>query len=99
MGQRQIEVDQRKARLDLRGRFIVKPRERKLTGIEIEIAEIVMRLDVSRLMLQRQREIIQRFADVAQVLTYDAEVAISLGNVVAIIYRLQIRLDRLRIVL
>src|SRR6185437_1904085 len=38
MGQSQVEVDKRKARLDLRCSLIVEARERELAGIEIEIA-------------------------------------------------------------
>src|SRR6185436_8808502 len=38
MRQRQIEVDERKARFDLRCSLIVETRERELTGVEIEIA-------------------------------------------------------------
>ena len=51
MRERKVKIDERKARLNLRGCFIVKARERKLTGVEIEIAKIVMRLDVARFML------------------------------------------------
>jgi len=51
MGQGQVEVDKRKTRLDLRRRFVVKTGKRELTGIEIKIAQVVMRFDVSRLML------------------------------------------------
>ena len=77
MGERKIEVDQRKAGLDLRGCFIVKARERKLTGVEIEVAKIVMGLDVSRFMLERQREVVESFADISQILIDDAKVAIT----------------------
>src|SRR6185436_20287816 len=78
VGQREIEVDERKARLDLGGSFIVQPRQRKLTGVEVKIAEVVVGLNVSRFMLQSKREVIQSDAHVSQILVYDSQVAISL---------------------
>ena len=50
-------------------------------------------------MLECEREVVQRLADVPQILIDDAEVAISFGNIVAITDRFQIRLHRLWIVL
>src|SRR5258705_522380 len=38
MSERQVEVDEGKTWLDLRSGFVVKAREWKLTGVEIEIA-------------------------------------------------------------
>src|SRR5437867_13282141 len=57
--QREIVVNQGKVGLDLRGRFVMQARQRKVAGIVIEISKVVMRFDMARVILQRLREIFQ----------------------------------------
>lgn len=52
MDESEIEVDQRKARLDLRGAFVMKARQREFARVKIEIAQIVVSFNVSRLVLE-----------------------------------------------
>ncbi len=50
---REIEVDEREPRLDLRCAFVVETRQGKLAGIVVEIPKIVMRLDVAWIAFER----------------------------------------------
>jgi len=48
------------------------------------LPQVVMRLNVPRFMFKRQREVIQCGRDVTQILIYDTEIAVSLGDIVAV---------------
>ena len=52
INQGEIVIDEREVRFDLRRRFVMQTRERKIAGVVVKIREIVMRFDVSRVMLQ-----------------------------------------------
>src|SRR6185369_14418932 len=86
----QVKVNQGKTWFDLGRRFIVKAREWKLTSVEIKIPQVVMRLNVPRFMFKRQREVIQCGRDVTQILIYDTEIAVSLRDIVAVGYSLEV---------
>src|ERR1044072_4998482 len=72
----------------------MQQRQAKFTSVEVEIAEIVVGLNVTWLVLQRQREIVQRLPKLSQILIDDAEIAISLGNILTVTYRFDVRLGR-----
>jgi hypothetical protein len=56
--QRQVEIDQRKAGFNLRGRFVMESRKRQLTSVVVKIPQVVVGLDVSWFVLQREGEVI-----------------------------------------
>src|SRR6266508_6290912 len=66
MDQGQIEVDEREAWFDLCRGLVMETRQRKFAGIEVKIAQIVMRLDVPRLMLKRKRKIVERLPNIPE---------------------------------
>ena len=49
--QREIVVNQRKVGFDLRGRFVMQARQRKVAGVIVKVSEVVMRLNVARIVL------------------------------------------------
>ena len=49
--QREIVVNQRKVGFDLRGRFVMQARQRKVAGVIVKVREVVMRLNVARIVL------------------------------------------------
>jgi hypothetical protein len=57
--ERQIEINEREAGFNLRGRFVVKLGELKVTCVVIEISEVVVCFDVSRIVLEREREVVE----------------------------------------
>src|SRR5438094_854979 len=61
----------------------MQTRQRKITGVIVKISEIVMRLDVARIIFQRLRKVIERADHVAAIQIDDSEVAISFRDVVA----------------
>jgi len=61
----------------------MQARQGKITGVIIKIRQVVMRLDVTGLVFQRLREIVERANCIAAIQLDDSQVALRLGYVIA----------------
>src|SRR5713226_9022298 len=57
--QGEIVVNQREVRLNLRRRFVMQARQRKVACVVVEVSEVVVRLDVTRIVFQRLGEVVE----------------------------------------
>src|SRR5438552_8848813 len=97
--QREIVVNQRKVRLDLRGRFVMQAGQRKVARVIVEVAEVVVRFDVAGIVFQRLGEVVERADRIAPIQIDDPEIAVCFRDVVAFRNRFTIELGRLYVAL
>ena len=77
----------------------METRQRKLTGIVVEIPKIVVSLDVAGIAFEREREVVERLRYVALFQVDDRQVAVSFSHIVAFADCLHITFGRFRIAL
>jgi hypothetical protein len=94
---REIKVGVREIRIDLRREFEVKLRQPEIVLIEVKIGEVVMRLEVPRIVFETGREAIERFGRIAAFRFNDAQVAKGVGNTILLVNRFGVKFGRARI--
>src|SRR6185295_2709217 len=82
--QREVVMKRAERRLQFRRGFIVELRQLQITRIEIKVRQIVMSLDVTRIVLQRKRETVERLRRTRVIEFDDAEVAIGVREIVSL---------------
>src|SRR5712692_452203 len=97
--QGEIVVNQREVRLDLRRRFVMQARQRKVARVVVEVSEIVVRLDVTRIVFQRLGEVVERANRIAPIQIDDSQIAVRLRDVVAFADSLSVKLGGLDVAL
>ena len=80
-------MKERERRLELGRALVVQLRQLQVTGIEVQISQVVMSLYVTRFVLQSQCEAVEGLRHPAFLEFDDAEVAIGIGEVVSFGYR------------
>ncbi len=68
----------------------MKFRQVQIAGVVIKIGEVVVRLDVPRIVFQRKREVVESTRGLPTLEVDDAEVAISFSYVVAFADRFEV---------
>ena len=72
----------------------MEPRQARLFGLEVEVGQIEVRLEVARVVPERAREAVEGPRGLARVELPDAEVTVGVGDLVPGADRLQVRLRR-----
>ena len=96
--QSKVVVEIGVARIDFPGELIVIPRELIITGIEVEIGQIVVRLEMPGLQTQGSRETIKSLGLVSRTGFQDAQVAECICRIVAFRQSLTVFIGYSRIV-
>ena len=97
--QGEVVINERKVRLDLRGGFVMQTRKRKVAGIVIEICQIVVCLNVARIVFQRLSEVLERANCVTSIQFDNSLIAECFRHIVAFINCFDVKLCRLCIAL
>src|SRR6266496_4934820 len=90
VGKREVEINEGKSRLNLCCSFVVKAGQLEVARVEVEICQVIVGLDMTRIAFQRKCEVVERFAKLSLFEINYAQVAMSLSYVVTFTDRFEI---------
>jgi len=86
----QVEIGVREIGFDDRADFVVEFGESEVAFVEVEVPQIIARLEVSRVVGEREREAVKGLRTMPRIRLKDTEIAVGFSDAIALVDRLAV---------